>query len=195
MILNCIFSALIPFSTELWFLYICGIIVGWCSGAWHNVLYVWLIEIWQHKSAPVLQLMQFMNGIGNILGPILVKPYLIGERDDQSNGSDFSSFSNQLIIKEIDKKANLKPPFIIGASIQMICKYIYITKDVLSVYVSLLLIQCNVGIVQYVWTELRLFLQSPAYSLWIIRAHAHSTYVVLNFCQTPSPSLSAHIAI
>ena len=69
----------IPYSRQMLQLYTCFWLFGFGSGVYVNLKYVWLIEMWQSNSAPVLHLAGFMFGMGQILGPLIEKPYLTGE--------------------------------------------------------------------------------------------------------------------
>jgi len=94
-------------------------------GAWDNANSVWLIEMWQKRSPAVLQFSQFMYGVGCILSPLLVEPYLTGEL--KSNNTTNSSISTTIstitttdINETVDRRSKLKLPFIIGGAIQLI---------------------------------------------------------------------------
>lgn len=112
MSISCI---LIPYSQRLWHLYVYNWIYGFGSGAWINAKNVWTIELWSHRSAPVLQLSGLMFGVGSILGPLIDDPYLTGHVIP-SNGS---VLLNMTQIEE-DRMHNIRSPFLITASIQMI---------------------------------------------------------------------------
>ncbi|CAG2106501.1 unnamed protein product [Medioppia subpectinata] len=71
-------SLLVSWSQRLSHLYLYNGIFGLGAGAWINAKNVWTIELWQHRSAPVLQLSALMFGVGSILGPLIDDPYLIG---------------------------------------------------------------------------------------------------------------------
>lgn len=121
-------TALVPHFKELWTLYFNFWLYGLGCGAWNNANNVWLIEMWQQNSAPVLQLSQFMFGIGSILGPLIEKPYLTGEPDLELNLTDSLSSTKDIflptsIVDVIDRRSKLKTPFITASIIQMIGIY------------------------------------------------------------------------
>jgi MFS family permease len=121
-------SALVPHFKKLWTLYFNFWLYGLGCGAWNNANNVWLIEMWQQNSAPVLQLSQFVFGIGSILGPLIAKPYLTGEPDLTLNRTDSLSstkntFFTTSIVHVIDRRSKLKTPFITASIIQMIGIY------------------------------------------------------------------------
>lgn len=68
-----------PFCRSLMLFYTvcCVAFVG--GGAWDGGQSVWLIELWGDRSMVVLQIAQFMYGLGGILGPLLCKPFITGE--------------------------------------------------------------------------------------------------------------------
>jgi hypothetical protein len=81
--------------------------------------------MWQKRSPSALQFSQFMYGVGCILGPLLVEPYLTGEL--KSNNTTNSSISTTIstiittdINETIDRRSKLKLPFIIGGALQSI---------------------------------------------------------------------------
>ncbi len=114
-----------PYSYKLWTLYLNFWWYGFGCGAWNIALNVWIIEMWKQNSAPFLQLPQFMYGIGIILGPLLDKPYLIGEQVSDSVETYISnetelSFDNMTdIFRAVDRRSNLKTPFLISGIIQI----------------------------------------------------------------------------
>src|SRR5882724_6566954 len=72
-------TILVPYSLNLYHFYLCDFGYGLGSGVWFSAYNVWVQEIWEQRSAPVLQLSQFMYGIGTIFGPLIDKPHLTGE--------------------------------------------------------------------------------------------------------------------
>lgn len=102
---------LVPYSQKLWHLYLCAFVFGLGSGNWYTGLSVWIIELWQQKSPPMLQLLQFLYGIGTIFGPLIDKPYLTGEHQYNSNTTNIS-------VNE--RRSKLKIPFLIIGVIEMI---------------------------------------------------------------------------
>ena len=89
----------IPYSRGILQLYSCFWLFGFGSGVYVNVKYVWLIDMWQTNSAPVLHLAGFMFGIGHTLGPLIEKPYLTGEK--------FPNFKNNFVTNEMSVKSLL----------------------------------------------------------------------------------------
>ncbi len=99
------------------------------GGVWNNAINVWVIEIWQTKSSPVLQLCHFMFGVGAIVGPLIDRPYLTGEQDlnlmNQTiyldlNSTISSNNKTLFIIDESERKTKLKTPFLISGITQII---------------------------------------------------------------------------
>ncbi|CAG2103982.1 unnamed protein product [Medioppia subpectinata] len=73
-------TSMVPNSPHVTVLYACALAVGTCAGAWSNAKTVWLIEIWQTSNAPVLHLCSFLFGIGTIIGPLVDKQFVLGDR-------------------------------------------------------------------------------------------------------------------
>lgn len=105
---------LIPFGPSLWALYLCQYVNGLGAGAWDNGNNVWLVEMWPTKSSSALQFSQFMYGLGCVLAPIIVKPYLTGE-----NGTHHQS----TITSSLDRRDLLKTPFLIAGGLQAFSNY------------------------------------------------------------------------
>ena len=124
---------LIPYSEQLWHLYLLISIYGLGSGAWNCANRVWVLEMWPKpaQSGAILHLSGFMYGLGTILGPIIERPYLTGlqeveynlnyadilRTDDQNNSlpsitSDFVSM----------RRYKLQKPFFVFGVIHLIGK-------------------------------------------------------------------------
>ena len=84
---------MIPYSEELWQLYLCSFITGLGYGVYFNSNNVWILELFSDKAGPILQLSGFIYGIGTILGPLLYQPYVTGEIQTQHDFNQFSAFS------------------------------------------------------------------------------------------------------
>jgi MFS family permease len=117
---------LIPYSPNLWTLYLCFWVIGLSTSAWNNTNNVWLIELWPQNNAPVLQFSQFMFGIGTIFGPLIDRPYLTGEtefdfEDPINLGTNTSLIANTTFMTEDnERRSKLKTPFLITGIIQII---------------------------------------------------------------------------
>ncbi|CAG2104657.1 unnamed protein product [Medioppia subpectinata] len=118
-----IFAAMAPFCTHLWLLYGCHVLAWVGAGVWESSNTVWAIELWADNSAPVLQLSYMLYGLGGILGPLIVRPYLTGDISHTSTttmGSVFQTttdISVEDINYSIDRRAKLRTPFMIGGAI------------------------------------------------------------------------------
>lgn len=123
----------VPNSRALFCLYISAFVIGTCAGAWSNAKTVWLIEIWQKRSAPVLHLCSFLFGIGTIIGPLLEECHLTGEVQIQLNATNLDngtsrgdpSLTNQTsedpaVYELSERRAKLMIPFLIIGSMQFI---------------------------------------------------------------------------
>ncbi|CAG2169523.1 unnamed protein product, partial [Oppiella nova] len=118
-------TALTPLSPELWTLYTYAFFVGLGAGVWNGICNVWMIEIWGHRSAPLLQLLHCGFGVGNIISPLILKSHLIGEiHRNSSTGSqsigDYTNETDVLVESSVDRRAGLIIPFQINAFIQIL---------------------------------------------------------------------------
>ena len=93
---------------SLYLLYVCGFVIGVGGGSWDSTFNVWIIEIWQQNSGPILQLSQFAFGIGSIIGPLIDKPFIVGETDQ-----------NNVKEPNVDNGSLLSTPFAIIGGIQL----------------------------------------------------------------------------
>src|SRR5690349_3923579 len=100
---------MIPHSS-LYFLYVCGFIIGIGGGSWDSTFNVWIIEIWQQNNGPILQLSQFAYGIGSIIGPLIDKPFIVGDNSQDNQHPD----------PNIKRNALLSTPFAIIGGIQLL---------------------------------------------------------------------------
>jgi MFS family permease len=119
-------TALIPYCSNLIILYFCSWITQIGGGAWDNASSIWIIELWQQRNPAFLQFAQFMYGVGNIVGPLLVAPFLTGELRNETITTNTSISTTQSTISTtdinltIDRRPKLEIPFIIGGAIQSI---------------------------------------------------------------------------
>ncbi|CAG2107943.1 unnamed protein product [Medioppia subpectinata] len=117
-----IFTTLIPFCPNIWLLYLCSFIACIGGGAWDSSTSVWIIELWGDQSAPWLQISGLLYGVGCIVSPMIIKPYLTG---DLTHGVDTSadslaSIMNSTSVEDINNIVNRReliqvPYMIVGA--------------------------------------------------------------------------------
>ncbi len=120
-------TALTAHSVHLFHLYSCTLIFGLCSGVWDCAKTVWIMEMWQQNSAPLLQLSGLMYGMGSFIGPLIEKPYLTGERlfkfDEQFISNSSESLTIDHTFSNLERRKKLKTAFLIIAFIQIIGLY------------------------------------------------------------------------
>lgn len=105
-------STLVPFTRNIWQLFVCAFLFGVGAGAWITSYNVWLIEMWKGKAGQVLFLSQLMYGVGSVVGPLIDRPYLTGEPEN-----------NSTIISVEDRRDKLTVPYLISGGVQVICQY------------------------------------------------------------------------
>ena len=76
--------AVTPLLPNIWLLYLSAFVGGACSSVVSSAYTVWLMEIWKGKSNSMLQASELAFGIGSILAPVIMKPFLVGEVDSIS---------------------------------------------------------------------------------------------------------------
>ncbi|CAG2103216.1 unnamed protein product [Medioppia subpectinata] len=118
LLLMAITSTVIPFTREVWQLFLCAFFFGMGAGAWITAYNVWLIEMWQRRAGKVLFLSQVMYGIGSVLGPLIDGPYVTGE--PARNETTGAVTIDEPIISVEDRRHKLAVPYMISGGIQII---------------------------------------------------------------------------
>ena len=142
LVIMAISVTLVPHSPNLLALYSIAIGMGLGAGVLNTIINVWIIEMWKEKSPSVLQIPGLTFGIGTILSPLIIKPFL----RDSYTGAPLNSTSNNKTsinntfnltapvydiphtngyneIYEEWRRSLLTTPFIILGLIQVLCKY------------------------------------------------------------------------
>ncbi|XP_054163363.1 sodium-dependent glucose transporter 1A-like [Oppia nitens] len=65
-----------PHVSNIWLLYLVGLLCGFGAGGFDTAQVVWLIEIWAEKSSSYLQGLQFFNAVGTFVSPLMTGPFL-----------------------------------------------------------------------------------------------------------------------
>jgi hypothetical protein len=137
-------------------------VIGVTSGAAINACEAWILEIWADGCPPYMQALQFFRGLGYIMGPILVEPFLAPEVDktvDVTNAptnetlvqnlTDFNVIDDYTIqlssnitvsepIKELVLNSNIYIPYMINGvmlmvgAIMIFLQYIYTIRNIRS---------------------------------------------------------------
>ena len=105
--------AFLPFYGDLATALMMLIVMGTGSGAWDSATSIWLVDMWPIGNSAILQGSQFMYGLGSIVSPILVSPFVYGEMNKTSDNKTIT------IADRID---SLAYPFIACGIIQSIGK-------------------------------------------------------------------------
>lgn len=100
-----------PYFPSVVVLFIAISLNGAGGGTWDSNNNVWLSEIWKERGNTVLQFSQFMYGLGSIIGPIIVSPYVHGDNT-----------ANQTWTPE-ERKDDLRVPFAVAGATQALSKF------------------------------------------------------------------------
>lgn len=124
---------LMPLVSQYWMLYMCSFLTTLGSGAFDCGTYVWIIELWGDKYEPILHSTQMMFGLATIVGPVFMTPFVKGDVTKHMNRT-MNATERQAINFAIDRREQLREPFLIAAGIALLSKHsldIYIcdTKD------------------------------------------------------------------
>lgn len=69
-------SFAIPLIPDIWFLLPVFVVSGVAQAFYETGTYVFVVQLWGSKSAPMMQAMSFMLGSGGLIAPMVVKPFL-----------------------------------------------------------------------------------------------------------------------
>ncbi|UXI14491.1 uncharacterized protein NH340_JMT00434 [Sarcoptes scabiei] len=81
---------------------------GIAGGSWDSSNNLWLVEMWPEHHASILSGVQFMYGLGTIVSPSLMSPYVSGLNTNKST------------VTPIERRSRLTTPFVIVSIIQSI---------------------------------------------------------------------------
>ncbi|OTF70693.1 hypothetical protein BLA29_005916 [Euroglyphus maynei] len=70
--------AFVPYYGSIYLLFAAITLNGIGGGSWDSSNNIWLVEMWPNKHASVMQSSQFMYGLGTIISPALISPYVSG---------------------------------------------------------------------------------------------------------------------
>ena len=79
MSITSLICAFFPFSPSLIIFLALGFVFSFGNGTLDVAQNTWIIEMWQEHSNSILQLAQFMYGLGMIVAPIIEQSYLTGD--------------------------------------------------------------------------------------------------------------------
>lgn len=85
------------------------VLYGIGSGAWDSATSIWLVDMWPVGNSAVLQGSQFLYGVGAIVAPFLVSPFVYGD------------VANVTVEERVHE---LAIPFEIGGAVQVIGKWL-----------------------------------------------------------------------
>ena len=152
LILMSVCLACVPHSPNIGVLYACALGIGLGSGVLNSIINVWLTELWREKAPTALQVPGLTFGIGTILSPVIIRPFLRKRHlvpnnstlVNSTNDNDFHWEFNKDY--EEDRRSYLTAPFAILAVIQVLCKHLsesypfnftLCTSHIFSIHVSL----------------------------------------------------------
>lgn len=117
-------------------------LIGVSSGGAISLCESWILAIWGKQCGPYMQALQFFRGLGYIISPILVAPFLLPNEDEvDASGNNLSLFSNstypnitlanQTLTEASRYNSKIHTPYILNATmlaigaIFLLCLYIY----------------------------------------------------------------------
>ncbi|XP_003746211.1 sodium-dependent glucose transporter 1 [Galendromus occidentalis] len=71
-----------PLLPSIWYLHVCGFVAGTSFGIAHIGAQVRLVKVWSDKSASAIQAFHSAYGVGSMIGPFFVAPFL-SLKDDE----------------------------------------------------------------------------------------------------------------
>ena len=133
-----VFVASEPIWSSLWQFYMSMFLNGFGGGVWDSGNSVWVVEMWkEHGSPPVLNLSQMMYGIGAIVGPLLMAPFIYGDLSNKTEDSGTTSAFHSSTLPStvttpflgnstdidpnysVDRRSKLKIPFFISGGLTL----------------------------------------------------------------------------
>ncbi|KAH7641063.1 hypothetical protein HUG17_8532 [Dermatophagoides farinae] len=96
-----------PYYSSIYQLFVATLIIGIGSGSWESSNTVWLVEMWPKHQASAIQIQQFMYGIGSIISPSMLAPFVQGIANETEVGVE-------------SRKSLLIKPFITIGVLQLI---------------------------------------------------------------------------
>ena len=132
-----IFIAVQPYTQNLGQLYAALLLWEMGGASFDSGNAVWIIEMWGKGAPAVLQLAQMMYGLGTIIGPLIIEPYVVGDLTVETTGTPLNStiYTANLTIfnlnetsiddvnYSVDRRANLATPFMIGGGTALASKF------------------------------------------------------------------------
>lgn len=76
MIIGGFFHAIIPILPSLKYAAAATLAAGTCVGVLETGGNVWLVQLWKDKVGPIFQMYHLSYGIGALLSPVIVEPFL-----------------------------------------------------------------------------------------------------------------------
>ncbi|KAH9395173.1 hypothetical protein TYRP_020929 [Tyrophagus putrescentiae] len=117
-------TTLVPFYGRLWALFLAITLNGIGGGTWDSNNNVWIVEMWPAINAPLIQASQFFYGLGTIVGPIIVSPYVHGENGNSTNATTTTTAANVTANwTPEERKEQLTLPFGLTGAIQIVGKF------------------------------------------------------------------------
>lgn len=107
---------LFPLFSHIYVMYILIALAGLSSGCIDCIGNCWIIHIWGKENPPFMQIIHFMYGVGALIAPFLVEPFLLNKSADEI---DIHSIANSTILSDVEGSGDylmIHWPFIIGSS-------------------------------------------------------------------------------
>lgn len=83
----------VPYYGSIYLLFAAITLNGIGGGSWDSSNNIWLVEMWPDKHASVMQSSQFMYGLGTIISPALISPYVSGNSTQMTPSERIKSLS------------------------------------------------------------------------------------------------------
>ena len=122
MSITALICAFCPFSPSLIIFLSLGLVFSFGTGTLDVAQNTWIIEMWQQHSNSVLQLAQFMFGLGMIVLPIVEGPYLTGEIAGQNLTNQNITVNNMSVHYNVtgeERRILLSKPFAVVGGVQL----------------------------------------------------------------------------
>jgi hypothetical protein len=86
--------ALTPHLPSINSLYVNFALNGYASAGIESITDVWIIEMWQQECGPYVQALHFVFGLGSVMTPLVVEPYLSGKVSEDIDSDNYNTIAS-----------------------------------------------------------------------------------------------------
>lgn len=92
----------------------------------------WIIHIWGKENPPFMQILHFMYGVGALIAPFLVEPFLLNKDVDDATNNSTNDFKNSTVNVGTADELMIHWPFIIGSIFYLVVLALFVLNYILD---------------------------------------------------------------